>query len=93
MLNSRIIQASNSSFASPVLLVKKNDGSWKFCVDYRRLNNLTIKDKLFVPLIDELLDDLNGSRYFSKIDLRAGYQQIRVTEQDVHRTAFDGCMN
>lgn len=66
MPDTRIIQASNSRFASLVLLLKKIDGSWRFCVNYRQLNSLTTKDKFLMLLIDELLDELYGSKYFSK---------------------------
>ena len=82
------IQPKCSPWASPILLVKKKDGSMRLCVDYRGLNALTIKNKYPLPRIDELFDQLNGAWYFTKIDLRSGYHQVRIRTQDVSKTAF-----
>ena len=88
MLEKRIIRPSVSPWGAPVLFVKKKDGSMRLCIDYRELNKVTIKNKYPLPRIDDLFDQLKGASYFSKIDLRSGYHQLKVKPEDVPKTAF-----
>ena len=91
MLAQGVIQNSNSSWTSPVVLIKKKDGSHHFCVDYRRLNGLTKMDVFPLPRVDDTLDMLSQTQYFSMLDLAAGYWQVRMDSDSQEKTAFSTC--
>ncbi|GKB93550.1 putative reverse transcriptase domain-containing protein [Tanacetum coccineum] len=82
------IRPSSSPWGAPVLFVKKKDGSFQMCIDYHELNKLTMKNRYPLLRIDDLFDQLQGSRVYSKIDLRSGYHQLRVHEEDIAKTSF-----
>ncbi|GKE76626.1 putative reverse transcriptase domain-containing protein [Tanacetum coccineum] len=82
------IRPSTSPWGAPVLFVKKKDGSFRMCIDYRELNKLTVKNHYPLPRIDDLFDQLQGSSVYSKIDLRSGYHQLRVRDEDIPKTDF-----
>ena len=88
MLSQGLICHNHSSFSSPVLLVRKKDGGYRFCVDFRHLNALTLKSKFPVPVFDQLMDELAHARWFSTLDLWAGFHQILLCEGEEFKTAF-----
>ena len=88
MIKQNLIKPSQSNFASNVVLVKKKDGTYRFCVDYRRVNDISVKDAYPLPRIDECLDTMTGSAWFFTIDLRSGYFQVELAQEDAHKTAF-----
>ncbi|CAH1418426.1 unnamed protein product [Lactuca virosa] len=88
LLGKQFIRPSSSPWGAPILFVRKKDGSHRMCIDYRELNKLTVKNRYPLPRIDDLFDQLQGTSWFSKIDLRSGYHQVRVREEDVEKTAF-----
>ena len=88
LLEKGYIRPSVSPWGAPVLFVKKKDGTLRLCIDYRKLNQVTVKNKYPLPRIDDLFDQLQGAEVFSKIDLRSGYHQLKIAEQDIPKTAF-----
>jgi hypothetical protein len=88
LLKKGYICPSVSHWGAPILFVKKKDGTLRLCIDFRQLNKYTIKNKYPLPRIDDLFDQLRGARIFSKIDLRSRYHQVRIKEEDIHKTTF-----
>jgi len=88
LLDKKFVRPSVSPWGAPVLLVKKKDGSMRLCIDYRQLKKVTIKNRYPLPRIDDLMDQLVGARVFGKIDLKSGYHQIKVKDEDMQKMAF-----
>ena len=88
MLDEGVIRTSSSPWSSPVVMVRKKDGSWRFCIDYRKLNSITHRDAYPLPRIDSTLDTLSGLKYFTTLDLASGYWQVEINESDKEKTAF-----
>ena len=88
LVDGGFIRPSISPWEAPVLLVKKKDGTWRLCIDYRELNKVTIQNKYPLPQIDDLFDQLQGAKVFSNIDLRSGYHQLRIKESDIPKKTF-----
>ena len=88
MLENNIIKPSNSPWSSPIVLVRKKDGTWRFCIDFRKLNDVTVKDAFPLPQVADLMDNLAGHQYFSTLDLATGYWQVPVDKSSQKKTAF-----
>eukprot|EP00253_Pinus_taeda_P027721 PITA_27721 len=82
------IHLSSSSYGSPIVLVQKKDGTWRLCIDYRALNNITVCNRYPIPWSDDLLDQLKGAKYFNNINLKSGYHQVLIEPSDVWKTTF-----
>jgi hypothetical protein len=88
ILEPNIIQTSQNYFSSPVVMVSKNDGSWHMCPSYRQINKITIKGKFIIPFIDELVYELHGEFFFTKLDHNSGYHKIRMRYEDIPKITF-----
>ena len=88
MLEAGVIRPSNSPWASPIVLVRKKDGTWRFCIDFRKVNDQTVKDAYPLPQVNDIVDSLNGQKYFSTLDLTSGYWQVPVEKESIPKTAF-----